>query len=74
MSISRADLDRPARAASFFSSGDGVLEVAEQDVDPGRELGALATILSFEKSMKWIIRDGLKGISCSGLGARGGGA
>src|SRR6187455_440172 len=30
---------------------------------------ALATIFSFEKSRKWIIRDGLKGISASGSGA-----
>ena len=31
--------------------------------------GALATIFSFEKSRKWIIRDGLNGISASGSGA-----
>jgi hypothetical protein len=30
---------------------------------------ALATIFSFEKSRKWIIRDGLTGISPSGAGA-----
>ena len=30
---------------------------------------ALATIFSFEKSRKWIIRDGLTGISRSGSGA-----
>jgi hypothetical protein len=29
----------------------------------------LATIFSFEKSRKWIIRDGLTGISRSGSGA-----
>ena len=31
--------------------------------------GALATIFSLEKSRKWIIREGLKGISASGAGA-----
>ena len=30
---------------------------------------ALATIFSLEKSRKWIILDGLKGISVSGSGA-----
>ena len=30
---------------------------------------ALATIFSFEKSRKWIIRDGVTGISRSGSGA-----
>jgi len=30
---------------------------------------ALATIFSFEKSRKWIIREGLTGISVSGSGA-----
>ena len=31
--------------------------------------GALAAIFSFEKSRKWIIREGLNGISRSGSGA-----
>jgi hypothetical protein len=31
--------------------------------------GALATIFSFEKSRKWIIREGRIGISRSGSGA-----
>jgi hypothetical protein len=31
--------------------------------------GALATIFSLEKSKKWIIRDGLTGISAGGAGA-----
>ncbi len=31
--------------------------------------GTLATIFSFEKSKKWIIRDGVTGISRSGSGA-----
>ena len=31
--------------------------------------GALAAIFSFEKSRKWIIREGLKGTSWSGSGA-----
>ena len=31
--------------------------------------GAFAAIFSFEKSRKWIIREGLKGISRTGSGA-----
>ena len=31
--------------------------------------GALAAIFSFEESRKWIIREGLTGISSSGSGA-----
>jgi hypothetical protein len=31
--------------------------------------GTFATIFSFEKSRKWIIRDGLNGISVTGVGA-----
>ncbi len=34
----------------------------------GAMSGTLATIFSFEKSRKWIIREGLNGISRSGLG------
>ena len=48
----------------------GVLQVAEQDVHLAwRSSGAFATIFSFEKSRKWIIREGLKGISGRGSGA-----
>ena len=35
----------------------------------GAMSGALATIFSFEKSRKWIIREGRTGISRSGSGA-----
>ena len=35
----------------------------------GAMIGAFATIFSFEKSRKWIIREGLKGISRAGSGA-----
>ncbi len=31
--------------------------------------GTLARIFSLDASKKWIIRDGLKGISCGGSGA-----
>ena len=49
---------------------DGVLEVAEQDVGLlGAMSGTLAAIFSFEKSKKWIIREGGNGISRSGSGA-----
>ena len=34
----------------------------------GAMSGTLATIFSLEKSRKWIIRDGLNGISSSGVG------
>ncbi len=35
----------------------------------GAMSGTFATIFSFEKSRKWIIRDGLNGISRAGSGA-----
>ena len=35
----------------------------------GAMSGTLATIFSFEKSRKWIILEGLKGISRTGSGA-----
>ena len=35
----------------------------------GAMSGTFATIFSFEKSRKWIIREGLKGISRTGSGA-----
>ena len=35
----------------------------------GAMSGTLATIFSLEKSRKWIIRDGLNGISSTGAGA-----
>ena len=38
----------------------------------GAMSGILATIFSFEKSRKWIIREGLNGISRSGLGGADG--
>ena len=37
--------------------------------DFGAMSGTLATIFSFEKSKKWIIREGVNGISRSGSGA-----
>ena len=35
----------------------------------GAMAGTFSTIFSFERSRKWIIRDGLKGISRAGSGA-----
>ena len=35
----------------------------------GARSGVFSTIFAFEKSMKWIIREGLKGISRAGSGA-----
>ena len=48
---------------------DRVLEVAEQDVGRRAMSGSLAAIFSFDGSKKWIIRDGVTGISSSGSGA-----
>ena len=68
-SISRPTLISPARAASFFSSGTASSRLPSRMSTFGARSGALSTIFGFEKSMKWIIRDGLNGISRAGSGA-----
>ncbi len=64
-----ADGDEALAGGLLALDRHGVLEVAEQDVDLPRDVGRLGTIFSFEKSRKWIIRDGVTGISRSGSGA-----
>ena len=63
------DLDQTGARGLLLFERDGVLEVAEQDVHLGARSGVFSTIFGFEKSMKWIIRDGLNGISRAGSGA-----
>src|SRR5918998_3692116 len=68
-SASRAPSIRPRRAASLRSTGTASSRLpSRMSVWRGMS-GALAAICSFEKSRKWIIREGLKGISRSGSGA-----
>src|SRR5215204_818694 len=68
-SISRPTRISPERAASLRSTGTASSRLpSRMSVFPAMS-GALATIFSLEKSRKWIIRDGLNGISASGSGA-----
>src|SRR3954449_9872235 len=68
-STSRPTRTRPARAASLFSTA-----IASSRL-PGRmwarwaRSGSLPTIFSLLGSKKWIIRDGVTGISITGSGA-----
>src|ERR671911_410686 len=59
----------PSRAASLRSTGMASSRLPSRMSTCGAMSGAFATIFSFEKSRKWIIREGLKGISRSGSGA-----
>src|ERR1044072_2608423 len=59
----------PSRAASLRSTGTASSRLPSRMSVFVAMSGALATIFSFEKSRKWIIRDGLNGISASGSGA-----
>src|SRR3954454_11135135 len=68
-SISRPTFSRPSRAASLRSSGTASSRFPSRMSTDGAMSGTLATIFSFEKSRKWIIRDGLNGISVTGSGA-----
>src|ERR1019366_4128095 len=68
-SISRPTLIRPARAASLRSTGTASSRLPSRMSTVGAMSGTLATIFSLEKSRKWIIREGLKGISRTGAGA-----
>jgi hypothetical protein len=68
-SDSFAALIRPARAASLRSTGIASSRLPSRMSVCWAMSAALATIFSFEKSRKWIIRDGLTGISRSGSGA-----
>src|SRR5918998_1507943 len=68
-SMSRPIRISPSRAASLRSTGTASSRLPSSTSVFVAMSAALATIFSFEKSRKWIIRDGLKGISWSGSGA-----
>src|SRR5918999_4829875 len=68
-SASRATRIRPSRAASLRSTGTASSKFPSRMSVVAAMSGALAAIFSLEKSRKWIMRDGLKGISRSGSGA-----
>src|SRR5688500_13046853 len=68
-SPSRATRISPSRAASLRSTGIASSWLPSRMSVCRATSGALAAIFSFEKSRKWIIREGLKGISRSGSGA-----
>src|SRR5215213_3367653 len=68
-SMSRPTVIRPSRAASLRSTGTASSRLPSRMSVFVAMSAALATIFSFEKSRKWIIRDGLNGISASGSGA-----
>src|SRR5665811_1411671 len=68
-SDSCAALTRPWRAASLRSTGIASSRLPSRMSVFWAIAAALATIFSLEKSRKWIIRDGVTGISVSGSGA-----
>src|SRR5919108_4794466 len=68
-SISRPTRISPSRAVSLRSTGTASSRLPSRMSTFVASSGAFATIRSFEKSRKWIIRDGLKGISRTGSGA-----
>ncbi len=68
-SDSVAALIRPCRAASLRSTGIASSRLPSRMSVCLAMSAALATIFSFEKSRKWIIREGLTGISAGGSGA-----
>src|ERR687895_1831618 len=68
-STSRPIFTSPARAASLRSAGTASSRLPSRMSVVAAMSGALAAIFSLEKSRKWIMRDGLKGISRSGSGA-----
>src|SRR5919204_1469084 len=68
-SISLPTRTRPSRAASLRSTGMASSRLPSRMSTVGAMSGTFATIFSLEKSRKWIIREGLTGISRSGSGA-----
>src|SRR5215216_1020482 len=68
-SVSFAALIRPSRAASFLSAAIASSRFPRRMSACCARSGALAAIFSFEKSRKWIIREGFTGISSGGSGA-----
>src|SRR3954447_6391393 len=68
-STSRPTRTRPARAASLFSTAIASSRLPSRMSARCARSGSLPTIFSFEGSKKWIIRDGVTGISSTGSGA-----
>src|ERR687893_1625163 len=68
-SISRPTRINPSRAASLRSTGTASSRLPSRMSVWRAISGALAAIFSFEKSRKWIMREGVTGISRSGSGA-----
>src|SRR5919112_1725377 len=68
-SISLPTRISPARAASLRSTGTASSRLPRRMSTVGAMSATFATIFSFEKSRKWIIREGVTGISGSGAGA-----
>src|SRR5919205_2398083 len=68
-SSSRPTRTRPSRAASLFSTAMASSRLPRRMSVLGASSGSLATTRSLEGSKKWIIRDGLIGISSGGWGA-----
>src|SRR4051794_27111686 len=68
-SISRPTFSSPSRAGILRSTGTASSRLPSRMSTVGAMSGTLATIFSLEKSRKWIIRDGLNGISRAGSGA-----
>src|ERR671914_158373 len=68
-SVSRATRISPSRAASLRSTGIASSRLPSSTSVCRAMSGAFAAIFSFEKSRKWIMREGVTGISRSGAGA-----
>ena len=68
-SISRPTRISPSRAATLRSTGTASSRLPSRMSVLAAISGALATILSLEKSRKWIIRDGRNSTSRGGSGA-----
>ena len=67
-STSLATLISPSRAGTFLSTGTASSRLPSRMSACLAMSGTFAAIFSFEASKKWIIREGRKGISRSGLG------
>src|SRR5919108_1171129 len=68
-STSRPTRTSPSRAASLRSAGTASSRLPSRMSVFAAMSGSFAAIFSFDGSKKWIIRDGLTGISSSGSGA-----
>ena len=68
-SVALAIWIRPSRAASFRSAAIASSSLPSRMSACVAISGTLAAIFSFEGSKKWIIREGLTGISIGGWGA-----